>query len=107
MRRIINLLINKFKKMDTQTEGTGVRAEIKKAAVEIKPIAEKLKAKMSQISVQSPEEFRDTIEDFLTIVVIGDRALRDGFQWVNDTVNLLQAQPLIQEIVQDIPVFIS
>jgi hypothetical protein len=53
----------------------------------------------------NPVEFRDTLEDAFRVIIIIEKPLSDGFQWMTDLIQFLQAQPLIQEIVNDSPVF--
>ena len=49
-------------------------------------------------------EVVDTISDVLRVGVIIESQLQDGFQWT-DLFAALQVQPIVQEIVNDVPVF--
>lgn len=85
--------------MDTTNSSVAVTAK------KVGPIAEKAIANLRNLQNLSPEEFRDTIEDVLKGIIIVEVPLADGFQWTTDLIQLLQLQPIIQEIFNDAGTF--
>ncbi len=75
------------------------------AATEVGPIAERAIENLRNLQNLNPEEFRDTIEDVLKGIIIVEVPLADGFQWTTDLIQLLQIQPVIQEIFNDAGTF--
>ena len=52
------------------------------------------------------DEVTDSLRDVITVVAIVEKELGDGFQWP-DLFALLQAQPIVNEIIRDVSVFIE
>lgn len=51
-------------------------------------------------------EVVDTLTDAIAIGIVVERELQDGFQF-QDILALLQVQPIINEIINDVPVFVG
>ena len=69
----------------------------------------KKELEMINIALKPDAEYSevvDSVADFFNVGIIIEDALEDGFQF-KDLFALLQVEPLIQEIVTDVPIFLE
>ena len=52
------------------------------------------------------DEVTDSLRDVITVVAIVEKELADGFQWA-DVFALLQVQPIVNEIIRDVSIFVE